>query len=81
MNVLDEIKAVIPQVAQWASEPLEHGAILYSGATADDDWRLQVVVLGEAKMGSAVRASKLLIVKMTDELAQLTLETARRAVP
>lgn len=76
MNVLDEIKAVIPQVKQWKQEPLEHGAMLYAGTAPD--WRLQVAVLGEAMMGTAVQSSKLLVVKMTDELAQLALKAARK---
>lgn len=75
MNVLDEIRTTIPKVPQWTKEPLEHGAILYAGTV--DGWHLQVAALGEARMGTAVQASKLLIVKLTDELAQLTLNTAR----
>jgi hypothetical protein len=78
MNVLDEIREAIGAATWRPKEPLDREAVLYGGTASD--WTVQVVALGEARMGTAVHAKKLLIVKMTDEFSELALSAARAAL-
>lgn len=79
MVVLQEVESVILSPAvTWRKETLEEGATLYAGNR--DGWQVQVVALGPAMMGTAVNTPKLTIIKLTDTLAQLALDTAKAAL-
>lgn len=80
-KVLKEIEtAITAPETKWHREDERLGAVPEGATVFHGDsgpWRLLVVSQGASRMGTATHLKQLLIVKMTDQLAQTALSRAR----
>lgn len=82
-EMLEEIAAeIMAPTTSWTRELVdgpEEQADLFKGI--GQEWTLQVIAAGPARLGTAVSKKRLVVMKLTDELAEVRREPSSRGAP